>query len=136
MRDSSLEVLLLLATLFVTHGRHAKALTLLEGLREIRDNDERILRPLCYCLVMEKRYPEALEAIQALYAFRNSLTGQDRLCLLRLKALALWGQGQEDQARTVLEQSMALMAQSRDAEADRPEKLTWMERFSRPLSAK
>lgn len=136
MRDSSLEVLLLLATLFVTHGRYAKALTLLEGLREIRDNDERILRPLCYCLVMEKRYPEALEAIQALYAFRSVLSEQDRLCLLRLKALALWGQGHEDQARTVLEQSMALMAQSRDAETAEPEKLTWMERLSRPLSAK
>ncbi|MDL2216696.1 hypothetical protein LJB81_03050 [Desulfovibrio sp. OttesenSCG-928-M14] len=136
MRDSSLEVLLLLATLFVAHGRYAKALTLLEGLREIRDSDERILRPLCYCLVMEKHYPEALETIQALYAFRSSLSEEDRLCLLRLKALALWGQGQADQARTVLEQSMALGAKNQTAEMAGPVKQSWLERFSRSSSVK
>ncbi len=111
MRESSLESLLLLATLFVVHEKHAKALALLEGLRELAPRDERVLRLLCHSLVMEKRYERALELIQELpFAAKGGPQNLDLACALRLKASALWGLGRNQEARAALEQSIAAVS--------------------------
>lgn len=109
MRTNSLEALLLLATFFVTHEKFDKALTLLKALREISPEDHRVLRILCYCLVMEKCHAEALDVIETLAAANDAPDGEDLLCLLRLKASSLWGLGDENGARAVLEQSQELI---------------------------
>ena len=108
MRESSLETLLLLATLFVIHEKHAKALALLEGLFELAPQDERVLRLLCHSLVAQKSFQRALELTGELSALAgNAMSGQDRACTLRLKAAALWGLNRGEEARAVLEQSIA-----------------------------
>ena len=107
MRESSLEALLLLATLFVVHEKHGKALTLLEGLFELAPRDERVLRLLCHSLVAQRRFERALERIRELLALAGSdMSGQDKACALRLQASALWGLNKGEEARAVLEQSI------------------------------
>ena len=111
MRESSLETLLLLATLFVIHEKHAKALTLLEGLFELAPRDERVLRLLCHSLVAQKHFERALEMTRELSALAGSgMSGQDKVCALRLRAAALWGLNRGEEARAVLEQSIAAAA--------------------------
>jgi tetratricopeptide (TPR) repeat protein len=111
MRESSLETLLLLATLFVIHEKHAKALTLLEGLFELAPRDERVLRLLCHSLVRQKLFERALEMLRDLSALAgNGMSGRDRACALRLRAAALWGLNRGEEARALLEQSIAAIA--------------------------
>ncbi len=111
MRESSLESLLLLAALYVMHEKHAKARTLLEGLRELAPQEERVLRPLCHVLAVQKEYAQALEAAQELLGLvGKTLSGTELACLLRLKASALWGLGRVEEARAALEQGNAALA--------------------------
>ena len=119
MRESSLEALLLLATLFVIHEKHGKALTLLEGLYELAPRDERVLRLLCHSLVVRRRFEQALERIRELLALaENMMSGRDKACALRLYASALQGLNRGEEARTFLEQSIAAASGgTREAEA-------------------
>ena len=113
MRESSLESLLLLATLFVVHEKHAKAVTLLEGLYDVAPEDERVLRLLGHSLIMEGRHERALEIIRKLLAVSGAaMSGSDMACALRLKASALWRLNRAEEARATLEQSIAHLAQS------------------------
>ena len=108
MRESSLEALLLLATLFVIHEKHGKALTLLEGLYELTPRDERVLRLLCHSLVAQRHFERALERIRELLVLtENTMSGQDTACVLRLQASALRGLNRNEEARAFLEQSIA-----------------------------
>lgn len=108
MRESSLESLLLLATLFVIHEKHARALTLLEGLYDLAPRDERILRLLAHALLAEKHHERALEILRELTGVAGEhMTHSDTACVLRLKAAALWNLGRRDEARAVLDASIA-----------------------------
>lgn len=124
MRESSLESLLLLATLFVIHEKHAKALILLEGLHDVAPRDERVLRLLAHSLVMEGRHEQALKTIQELLtASGGKLRGEDMACALRLKASALWNLGRKEESRAILEQSVAyLPASSVETAIEKPAK--------------
>lgn len=111
MRESSLEALLLLATLFVIHDKHAKALVLLEGLYDVAPSDERILRLLAHSLLSEKQYDRALDVVRELMSVSGSaLSGEDTACALRLKASALWNLGRIEEARAALEQSITYIS--------------------------
>lgn len=110
MRESSLESLLLLATLFVLHEKHAKALVLLEGLYDVAPEDERVLRLLAHSLVMEGAHERALGVIQDLLAVPGgSMRGEDMACALRLKASALWNMGRREESRATLDQSVTYL---------------------------
>lgn len=108
MRDSSLEALLLLASLFVVHAKLPKALTLLEGLRDLAPEDERVLRPLSHVLIEQKHYGRALDIIQELLSLPGEkMSAEDTACALRLKASALWNLDRREEARALLEQISA-----------------------------
>ncbi len=107
MKESSLESLLLLSTLFVLHEKTAKALTLLEGLYELAPQDPRILRLLVHVLIAEKHFEQGLEKIRELFdVSRNTMSSEDTLCTLRLQASALWNLNRHEEARAILEQSL------------------------------
>jgi Flp pilus assembly protein TadD len=104
MRESSLESLLLLATLFVIHEKHGKAATVLEGLYAVAPRDERVLRLLCHSFVMENRNEEALEVLRELFTCAGGrMTAEETACALRLKASALWRLGRREESRAVIE---------------------------------
>ena len=128
MRESSVESLLLLATLFVIHEKHAKALTLLEGLYDLNPKDERVLRLLVHSLVMEGQYERSLAMVQELLAAAGgTLHGEDMACALRLKASALWNLGRREESRATLDQSIACLPSAARAEepAKAPKRSFW-----------
>jgi uncharacterized protein HemY len=106
MRESSLEALLLMASLYVMHEKHAKARVLLDGLYDLAPEDVRILRLLAYSLIMEGEYERGLAVLRELENLTEPL-GQhaENTCFLRLEASALWGMNRTEEARTILERS-------------------------------
>jgi len=109
MRQSSADSLLLLAYLFVEHKKFDKALTLLLGLNEIFPDDERILRPLGYTLLMEKRHQEAQGIFSQLLRLYSTRKNEDYACVLRLQAEAFWGMGKKKEASAALEHSIEIL---------------------------
>lgn len=106
MREASAEALLLLAYLYTAHHRHAKAFILLRGLAELRPDDPRVLRPLAYACLREQRHAEALDLCERLLGPAGGPpVGETLACTLRLKAAALWGMGNQAEARRLLEES-------------------------------
>lgn len=107
MREAPAEALLLLAYLLTAQGKHAKAVTILNGLAELLPGDDRVLRPLAHACLLDGRHAQALEVSEALLRPGGAdLHGEALACALRLKAEALWGLGRRDEARNLLEESI------------------------------
>ena len=114
MQSCSYEALLLLASLFSLHGKSAKASALLEGLHELRPEDTRATRLLCHSLLEGANCERALALIQELLDSPGEpLNSDDRACALRMRASALLRLGRPEEARAVLEESMAASTSSR-----------------------
>jgi hypothetical protein len=115
MQESSLEAILLLASLYTMQSKHNKARILLEGLSELMADDGRVLRLLAHSLLMAGEYGKSLEVLTALEAKPELRENNEaRACLLRLQASALWGLQRPQEAKAALEESAACLPKNKE----------------------
>lgn len=83
------EVLHSLGYLYLMHGQHKRALTLLMfATRRSRDDDAGLLRSFAYALILNKSGDQAIEVIDRLEVLeRDDLQASAMLLLLRSRAL-------------------------------------------------
>ncbi len=110
MGEEDREALILLAYLFMQHGRPDKAVILLLALDEAFPRDRYVPRLLAHCLLHQKKPQEALPFAEKLLVLPDLSEEEQRLAAL-LHAETLWQIGQREPEaqsrwRGVLEQSL------------------------------
>lgn len=113
LEDGPAEAMRILAHLYLCQQHPAKAVVLLEALRELGAESVEVLRPLCQALLLTGRYAEALTVSDELVAKAAAVPSAQqsavaasttRLCEARLRAEALWGLGYAGEAQRQLEE--------------------------------
>ncbi len=95
--------LLTLAFIFWQHGKHSRALAILEGLHHLEPQSDAPLPLLCAAYIDNALYNEALEIGQRLL---DKSQGHEYLNAAYLCAKALWKSDRENQATSLLHQAL------------------------------
>lgn len=107
MKTGNKEALLLLANIYMQHGKRDKARLLLEALQEVAADDPYVSRALAWISVTDKRHADALEHIRAWERMEQHPSPEHRHIMLLIKASALSGVGREAEARVLLDDFLA-----------------------------
>ena len=102
MNDRKNEFLFLLGTLYLRNNQVDKAVIVLEALRVLERDNQRVVGSLAYGYLSASRFHDCLQLIDSTANISTSI-GRETVQLVRSRAL--WGLGQQEEARRVLQEA-------------------------------
>ena len=104
--NADTKVLQVLANVFASQNREAKAADLLEFALAREPGNAELMRALCGVYLMLERHADALDMVERYLA--TGETGPDRAKVLMVKGQALWGLGRMQDGIAVMNEYLSL----------------------------
>lgn len=121
MDQHSKESVLLLAYLYLCHGKTDKTIALLEAMQELFPGDIYTAKALAWAYHSRGRHKEALEQIETFGRLEANPSITDRRMLLLIRAGSLAALGRDDECKAARKQFMTLTEEMTTASNKTPE---------------